>query len=585
MTRSRFSFLTLATVTLLAIASNRARANGYELLPGGAQAVSRGGAVAARPESAQLMLQDPAGLSLLSGGQMLVNYDVPLQSMCVDSYGYYGWGVYQAGGSELDGGDPLRVKLDKSGKPVIGATYATEPLPKVCNSGRVFGLPGIAWSAKLTDDLGIAAGILAPTQVTASQWGGADGTISTPAGARPTPTRYELIRLDVKAFAIGGAVGYRIAPWLQLGAGLQVYGLKGTTRAVENATSGTQPSSDWLVDLQLRDYFVPNFTFSAHSKPIPELDLMAAFHLGGVVDGKGKVTIETGTFHQAATSGPIPYRNAPIPVAEVRTPLPSSLTFGARYAGHLAPEQPKSGKPAAKAKGLGDPMDTELWDVEVDATYRLNSLNGGTEVRVNQDVAVITRQAGGGGGIVTAKASDIEPVKVDRHMKDAVALRLGGSYSILPRKVAAQAGVFYEGREQDPGWATVDVFAFQRFGFGLGAMIRLGDFDLLAGYSHIFQETLQVAPPPHQVAEQGVATDPTRGFDQRVGGSFNGLGDRVGGYVLRDPSAPSASSADGVAQVQQNAALPNAVRSRRVINAGEYTASFNVLSVGAIYHF
>ncbi|MFI5306669.1 MAG: OmpP1/FadL family transporter [Polyangiales bacterium] len=580
--RSRISLPTLVTLLLLSAVPVRVRANGYELLPGGTQSVARGGAVSARPENAMLLLQDPAGLSLLSGGQMMLNDDVPFHSMCVDSYGYYGWGVYQAGGSELDGGDPLKVKLDKSGKPVVGATYATTPLPQVCNSGRVVGLPQLAWTGKITDDLGIAAGFVAPSLVAGMQFGGADGTISTDAGPRPTPTRYELIRQQVKfGLAPSVGLGYRFAPFLQVGVAMQVYMAHVVTRAVENATSGTQPSSDWLLDLDVHDYFIPAFTFSAHSKPIPELDLMATFHYGGSFDGSGKVTIETNTFHQGAASGAIPYRNAPVPVAEAQVPLPSSLTFGARYAGHLPEAKPAPGKP----KGLRDPMDLEQWDVELDATYELASLGNKTRVRVDQDVTVITREAGGGGGIVTAKASDIAPVTVDRHLLNAVALRAGGSYSVLPRELAVNAGVFFETRGQDPAYATIDEFAFQRVGFGLGAMVRLGVFDLLAAYGHIFEETVQVAPPPNQPAEQSSKTDPTRGFDQRVGGSFDGLGNRVGGYVLRDPSAPSASQADAVARVQENAALPNAVRSPRVINAGKYTASFNVLSLGAVYHF
>src|SRR5262245_25305928 len=110
-------------------------ANGVELLPGGTQSVSRGGAVAARPENALALEHNPAGMALLSGDQLLLNIDVPIHDMCMDPYGYYGWGVYQPGESEFK--DP--IELNNPDNPRIGATYASSPLPKVCNTGQVFG--------------------------------------------------------------------------------------------------------------------------------------------------------------------------------------------------------------------------------------------------------------------------------------------------------------------------------------------------------------------------------------------------------------------------------------------------------------
>src|SRR3954471_12902585 len=115
---SRSSFALPALVALLLIART-VHANGLELLPGGTQSVSRGGAVAARPENAMALEQNPAGMALLSGDQLLLNIDFPLQEMCVDPYGYYGWGVCQPGKSEF--GD--EIALDKPTNPTIGETF------------------------------------------------------------------------------------------------------------------------------------------------------------------------------------------------------------------------------------------------------------------------------------------------------------------------------------------------------------------------------------------------------------------------------------------------------------------------------
>src|SRR5690242_1678958 len=81
----------LCTLALLAPALP-AHAGGLELLPGGTRSVARGGAVAARPEDAMGLLHNPAGLAYLSEDNFTIDLDFALHSMCVDPYGYYGWG-------------------------------------------------------------------------------------------------------------------------------------------------------------------------------------------------------------------------------------------------------------------------------------------------------------------------------------------------------------------------------------------------------------------------------------------------------------------------------------------------------------
>jgi hypothetical protein len=55
--------------------------------------------------------------------------------------------------------------------------------------------------------------------------------------------------------------------------------------------------------------------------------------------------------------------------------------------------------------------------------------------------------------------------------------------------------------------------------------------------------------------------------------------------VLEDPDAPDPGSADAVARLQQQAAVTTAARPERIINAGKYTAAFDVFSIGLTYHF
>jgi hypothetical protein len=413
------------------------------------------------------------------------------------------------------------------------------------------------------------------------QFGGADGTISLPNGdAVPTPTRYEVIRQELKfGFAPTLGFGYRLARWVQIGVSSQITMINATTRAVQNATSSTQPSTDSLVDLNAHDYFIPSLTLAANFTPIRELDFMVAFHWSDKFNGSGTVTYETGTYTRLAGTNA---RNQPIDLPRIQVGFPWTLTAAARYGGQLPDNATAK---TGSSPRLGDPMDRELWDVEVDATYTFNSAAGDNKVSPGDDVTIVTRRVGMPSEYASVTKQNLSDVTLARHTLNSTVVRVGGSYSVMPRELALEAGGFYETRGLDPDYASVASFDFQRIGFGVGLMIRTGDFDLLAGYGHIFQETVEVAPPPQQAAEKYKNGDPTTGFDQRVGGTIAADGTRIGGKVLADPSAPSPADADGVAREQPPSTAPSKARLYHSINAGRYTASFNVFSLGAVYHF
>src|ERR1041385_1429928 len=276
-------------------AAEPARANGLELLPGGTESASRGGAVAARPVDGMALIQNPAGLAFMSGQQIMLDIDAPIHHRCVDPYGYYGWGVYTGARSEF--GDPL------AGGP---NAYATSPLPRICNSARPGGLPQLSWIKKLSDRFSIGAGFVAPTVVTGLQYGGPDGTIETPYGPRPSPTRYSLVKQEGE-FALDPVVGaaFRFARWFAAGMSFQVFMLKAKATAVQNQYGGTQPATDALVEVETQDYFVPALTFSTHFRPTESLNFMAAFRWLDAFNGSGTVTYETNTFHSGALKASI----------------------------------------------------------------------------------------------------------------------------------------------------------------------------------------------------------------------------------------------------------------------------------------
>lgn len=557
---------------LLSLATSHvARANGPELLPGGTRAVGRAGAVAARPTDPMAMLTNPAGLPRLSGDQVMLNLDFAFHDMCVDPYGFYGWGISPQQGSSPSSDFGSSTDED----------YLRRPLDTVCNSAPVLPLPQLAWAFHLTDSLSMALGFVAPTVVPGMQFGGPNGSIQTGDGGRPTPTRYQLIRQKIE-FGLNptASIAYRFSDLLSVGLTAQVLMVRASAYAMATFSAGTDPSDDMLSKLTVEDYFIPSGVLSVHSEPLPGLSLMGAFRAYDSIDGSGEVQFTTGHYQRdldgAEANAPAAFENDPISLSRVKIRIPWTLTAAIRYADLLP-------SPDGEGPKRGDPLDTERWDVELDFTWHFNERVGRNTVEFGEDIELNFRRSDGMPRTPAKQTvDDLEEISVDRNLRDSLALRLGGSYHPLPGRLGFNAGVFFENRGIDPAYASVDSFAFNRLGLGVGAVLRLGDFDLLLSYSHIFQETVEVAPPAHAPASEADPDDPTSGFDQRIAenGSVEGVQDPT-----PDPRAPDPADADGIASYQQAAAFETGQRRRRTVNAGRYRASFDVLSVGVVYRF
>jgi hypothetical protein len=128
----------LCAASVLAL-SAQARAEGETLMPGGAQAIARGGAVAARASDAMSLLHNPASLMELEGHQAHYGVDLEVDALCVHPYGYYGWGIVLP---EARPGTPPNVDVRRSefGDPASSA-YGQRRLDYVCNSGQLSPVP------------------------------------------------------------------------------------------------------------------------------------------------------------------------------------------------------------------------------------------------------------------------------------------------------------------------------------------------------------------------------------------------------------------------------------------------------------
>lgn len=563
--RASGALLCVALLSLLPV--RIARAEGEQLMPGGTAAIGRGGAIAARPTDNMTMLHNPAGLVDLAGNQVLLNLDTAFDNVCVHPYGYYGWGVYltEDRAGNTNNPDDHRTEF---GDPA--GTYAARHLDRVCNSAPVGPLPQLAFSFHLTPRLSLAFGFVANVGVGGAQWGGKDGTIQTDQGPLPTPTRYQLIRTEAIGLNPTASAAYKLSSWLSVGVTLQVLTGSADAYQVIALRAGTSPANDMLAKAHAVDLFMPAFTFGVYAKPTRKLRLGGTFNWSDGLDGHGDMTFTTNYYHQGATGGEsLPLQNDPVKLSHVRVAQPWTATLAARFV-----------QPRAADSHDTDPMRSELWDVEVDASYVANKANANSNhVDVAGDFTLEFRRADGTPQMpLQVKQADLEEINLERHVLDLWTVRLGGSVNILPNRLQISGGGFLQTRGVEPSYASVDNFGFKRLGLGLGVTVRVGKFDLMAAYSHIFQETITVAPPPHQARSE--ANDaPDSGFDTRI--PRNGqVGDPT-----PDPKAPQPGQADGVAKLTQSAVFEADDLRRRVVNAGRYTASFNLVSVGAVYHF
>jgi hypothetical protein len=77
--------------------------------------------------------------------------------------------------------------------------------------------------------------------------------------------------------------------------------------------------------------------------------------------------------------------------------------------------------------------------------------------------------------------------------EDQLSLRLGGDYNLMPGFLAIRLGASFETRGVNPAYQGLDFYPAMRIGAHLGGTLRLGAFDVSLAYAHLFQETIEVS--------------------------------------------------------------------------------------------
>lgn len=531
----------LALVLLLGLAWAPAavRAQAFEYVAAGTRALGRGGAFAARADDPMALGYNPAALAFLPGYQLMLGSHLAFYDACVQRSGTY------------DVASPFTTRL---GDP---AEWMGQPYPRVCRSGDPGPSPQLVFTGHPIPELGFGIGLLAPAGVGNAVWGNPDGTIEVGGRTLPTPTRYALVESDLLLFHPTIGIGFSPIRELSFGVSFQ-WGI-----AIVDFTNHTSagngvedPALDVHTVLHSEDFFVPAVIFSVHVVPIDELDIVATARFSDGIDGGGTLDLTTGWYGDE-TSTYLPQHTR---LTNVRLQAGQPWQFGLalRYAQrrerrYRDPEQ------AGRITGrVEDHMQNEVWDVELDLVYHHNGQIRDFVVTPPDDARVSLCEGPrrpDGSCNIEFQAPLPGALALPHGWGDQFSVRLGGDWNVLPGQLALRAGAHFITSGLNSKYQIQDFLPGMRLGLHLGATLRIDRFDVSIAYAHIFQFDETITDGNFRaVAAQGT----------------DGLCGDGGEY---DPERP----------VPSRGCYPAGYGA--VVNAGTYSAEYNVLSLQVSYNF
>jgi len=586
-----------AATAVALLSASTVHAGGLEYAGQGARGLARAGAVTAKPEDPMVLSYNPAGLAELRGTQLLLDMNLAVMDACVDPIGFYGWGSYGSNTPfrifDPDTGAEVTTRLGPGGPNNMpfeeAQAYYNDPLDTVCLDQNVTPIPQLAWSSRVTDDLGIGFGFIFPAVLPGGRWGGENGIIRGDTGElRPAPTRYMLLSASNLGVFPTLGFGYRVFDALRIGAAVEwgVFAINNTTRAAIGG--GTAPSSDIVARTKGQDWFVPALTASVHIVPVEPIDIVVAFRWQDDVNASGTQDLTTGLFSPDL----LPYTTKNLKVKSIEVAMPWKLRAGIRYADRLAPRPEGTGSDEsdfASGKTIQDSLQNERWDIELDIQFEKNSRNERQVVTYELGQFLFTQRANGMLDNTNYPSNAMDPTnKIEKNWQDQFSIRLGGSYNPLPGLLGLSAGAHYENRGVDPARMQIDFWPVSRIGLHGGFTVRVSNaVDLTFSYAHIFQEDIVVAPPTHKDRaqidiERGMNNGVPVNIDKTVGVKVGFGGAATGEYVLENPPVQNADATAAQVQVLQRTAqnIPP-----YIINSGTYRSNIDVLSIGVTTHF
>jgi hypothetical protein len=556
----------LAAGSALVVAPQARASNPLEYPDNGSASFSRGGAWLGTANEPIAAHYNPAALAAQGSG-FSIEQNMAFDKVCYD-------------------------RVDANGKAET-ASDGLEYRP-ACNTRNGFPgtVPSISLAWRVSRKLGIGIAIVPPStyvlgdhSLPATKLG--FSTNSNQYQQVPAPYRYQLLEQQSTIIFPTLGIGYEVFPKFRVGAafisGIAVINTTVAGIALESVgTLADHARDDGLTTLKTKDLFVPGAILSIHWSPLPVLDVaLWGRWIDDVYSTHGEITLtsqaynpdrvkETGApaFSQLqpicrqdpATCGANPHLRVPNTAGneafrQFRFPFPPEVRAGVRF--HLPRTQAGAAAGAMTLVDHGekrDPLHDDVFDIELDGSYSLNSAANTIEIRFADSA---------GKGLTPIKPIGYIPPNADRWngYKDSVGIRLGGQYNVLRDRLGLRAGTWFETQSQKPEWLQVGVVGATRGGFGGGIVLRQDFIDISIGYQH--QWSLGLDNHGNGLMRTTITSStPEPNLSQCVGGATASC----------EPAGVSAADR-------------TQFRSAHVVNDGRVTQSAEVFTLGGTVRF
>lgn len=524
----------------LTLGAPTAEAGGFDMPGIGTRGLGRSGAYGVRTDSPLALHLNPANLARLSGINAELNLHIASLQSCFDRDGTP---TRDGDGEERAQETDTPANVSDFGNP---SDYADIEYPEVCNDAGLFPIPQLGLSFRPHERIGLGVGLIAPNNIGHRTFGAAGGdrigtyaVPGTPTGRLPVSSRYDVIEANVLLAFIAVGAGVELHPRLRVGATFG-YGFASTGFTTAVAPVASQDfARDIIAVVDAHDRFVPRIAVSIDAEPVDGLEVMAGFTWTADVKASGDLNLRPvfwGNIEDQVTQPRLPadegWEDVTFPV-NLTAPQTSVISFGTRYAmarpGARTTSDRVAGVPAptlaeGEVSRPFDPMRDEVFDLELDVVVTLGS-------RVDTFNVVASPVEGQRlvSGVLTLPAPP--PIDLPHNWKTQVMVALGGDVNVLPEVFALRWGLVYESHGVEAGYERLDFTPWQLFGGSFGMTLRIERFELSLGYMHTHYFTVNNSTQEAQV---------------------------------RAPSAAGPGE---------------------IINAGRFTASANLLSLGLSYRF
>lgn len=433
-------------------------AAGGLFVPGyGSQSQPRAGAFVAKADDPTAILHNPAGLRKVRGTQVHLGFNFVDMHLRYQRAGTYD----EVAGEDLPWEGQPYAPIENEASPDVGfAGIHAIPLFALSHELRGEGAPPITLAA------GIYAGHGYPEREFAP-----DYQIEADPSRPPPPNRYDILALNGLAAYPSIAAAYSITDDLDVGvrASWGFASFQGRTSVWAFQNYEETEANDGLFSVNVEDGFVPTFGLGLTYRPLPALEIGAAYRSKSSIRGKGTGHAVLGS--AAAELGgdslePIqenPRCESGGTAVNLKTcvdfVLPQEATLGARWVWR-------------------DGSGRERGDLELDLQWE--DWSDASDI----DITVDARSALGALNTATLRHG----------FQDVLSVRLGGSYNhpVGAHLLSVRAGVAHDTATAPESWTRVDIDGMARTTLGAGLAYETSSMRFELGGGAVLEGTRDV---------------------------------------------------------------------------------------------